>query len=336
MTQTALTLALASMQALPDGEAAPEWVPLLPAGEIRTFDGRGPYRVQDAQALIHASMADPRGALPIDENHATDLAAPKGGEAPARGWIKELQAREDGIWGRVEWTGAGRALVADRAYRGISPVFFHDKAGAIHRIARASLTNYPNLRGLPALHQEDARMGALMTRLAALLGLPEDATEDRITGAVEALKGQGPALQSQLAEIGTALGVAGAKPAAMVETARALQAQQAQVAALQSEVQGLRKKVAEDWMAALIASKRGIPADKREGLISLHMQDSDEAVRIAGLYPTFTQTHTTAAPPADGDGAPALNAEQLKIAEMLGQNPAEFAKALAADRKEQK
>lgn len=336
MTQTALTLALASMQALPDGEAAPEWVPLLPAGEIRTFDGRGPYRVQDAQALIEASMADPRGALPIDENHATDLAAPKGGEAPARGWIKELQAREDGIWGRVEWTGAGRTLVADKAYRGISPVFIHDKAGAIHRIARASLTNYPNLRGLPALHQEDARMGALMTRLAALLGLPEDATEDRITGAVEALKGQGPALQSQLAEIGTALGVAGAAPGAVVEAARALQAQQAQVAALQSEVQGLRKKVAEDWWAGQIAAKRAIPADRKDALIALHMQDAAQADQIAALYPALNPTATTAAPPAGGDGTPALNAEQLKIAEMLGQDPAEFAKALAADRKEQK
>lgn len=332
MTQTALTLALASMRALPDGEDAPEWVHLLPAGEIRTFDRRGPYRVKDAQAVIAASMEDPRG-LPIDQDHATDR---PGMEAPARGWIEELQARPDGIWGRVKWNPSGIALLADRAYRGISPVIFHDSAGVVIKIARAALTNVPNLRGLTALHQEDARMGALMTRLAALLGLPEDATEDRITGAVEALKGQGPALQSQLAEIGTALGVAGAAPGAVVEAARALQAQQAQVAALQSEVQGLRKKVAEDWWAGQIAAKRGIPADRKDALIALHMQDAAQADQIAGLYPVLNATGTAAAPPAGGDGAPALNAEQLKIAEMLGQDPAEFAKALAADRKEQK
>ncbi|MCD9150122.1 phage protease [Pseudophaeobacter sp. MA21411-1] len=31
--------------------------------------------------------------------------APKGLPAPARGWITATQARNDGIWGRVEWTG---------------------------------------------------------------------------------------------------------------------------------------------------------------------------------------------------------------------------------------
>lgn len=332
MTHTALTLALCAMRALPDGEDAPEWINLLPAGAaIHTYDGRGPYRVQDAEAVIAASMADPRG-IPVDQDHATDR---PGMEAPARGWITQMQARADGIWGRAEWTGAGRALLADRAYRGISPVIFHDKAGVVQRIARASLTNVPNLRGLAALHQEDARMGPLMTRLAALLGLPEDATEDRITGAVEALRGQAPALQSQLSEIGVALGVSGSSPTAMVEAARALQAQQTQVTALQSEVQGLRQKMAEGWWAAQIGAKRAIPADRKDALIALHMQDPAQADQIAGLYPTLGATVTTAAPPAKGaDGTPALNAEELKIAEMLGQDPAEFAKALAAERKD--
>jgi phage I-like protein len=122
----------------------------------------------------------------------------------------------------------------------------------------------------------------------------------------------------------------------VIEAARALQAQQAQVAALQSEVQGLRKRVAEDWWAGQIAAKRAIPADRKDALIALHMQDAAQADQIAALYPALGPTTATAAPPTDGDGTPALNAEQLKIAELLGQDPAEFAKALAADRKEQK
>lgn len=61
-----------------------------------TREPQRPYRVLNAEDVIAESMASPRG-IPIDENHATDLAAPLGGPAPARGWIVELQARADGI-----------------------------------------------------------------------------------------------------------------------------------------------------------------------------------------------------------------------------------------------
>ncbi|MGY6517055.1 phage protease, partial [Vibrio parahaemolyticus] len=76
--------------------------------------------------------------------------------APARGWIVALQARRDGIWGKVEWTPEGRKLVP--GYRGISPVIRHDKqSGRIDAILRASLTNTPNLSGLVTLHSEAAQ-----------------------------------------------------------------------------------------------------------------------------------------------------------------------------------
>ncbi len=115
MTRTSSLVALCSALALPIGDAAngdgvPEWVHLLPAGVVRTVDGRGPYHCTSLQ-----SVADLLGGkrLPIDENHATD----KGGKAlgmpaPARGWIVALEARDDGLWGQVEWTGEGRKLMA--------------------------------------------------------------------------------------------------------------------------------------------------------------------------------------------------------------------------------
>ena len=106
MDKTSLTTALMGALDLGAGRnagkdacfGAPAWVHLLPAGEIETIDRRGPYRIADAEKLIAAGFAaTPR--LPIDENHATDLAAPKGQPAPARGWITAMEAREDGIWG---------------------------------------------------------------------------------------------------------------------------------------------------------------------------------------------------------------------------------------------
>ena len=88
--------------ALPAGSTGqgPEWVHLIPAGTFSGADGRGPYTLHNPEAVITASIA--AGKLPIDENHAIDLAAPKGGPSPARGWIVELQSRTDGLWGKVE------------------------------------------------------------------------------------------------------------------------------------------------------------------------------------------------------------------------------------------
>jgi len=135
---------------LPD-EGVPEWVHLVPAGTFRGADGRGPYRMVAPQAVIDASMAG--GArLPIDENHATDHAMRTGQPSPARGWIDRMEARPDGLWGHVEWTEPGHALMTERAYRGLSPVFAHTPDGVILKVLRAALTNTPNLTQLTALH----------------------------------------------------------------------------------------------------------------------------------------------------------------------------------------
>lgn len=162
----------------------PQWLHLLPAGTLSTKDGRGPYRVIDPDKIIAASMAD--GNLPLDENHSTDLAAPKGAPSPARGWIVQLLRRSDGIWGRVEWTKAGKRIMEDRQYGGISPVIAHDKDGAITAILRASLTNTPNMKGLTSLHSEDVSQAdrrATRAQLVKLLRLAS-ATDDAIIAKV--------------------------------------------------------------------------------------------------------------------------------------------------------
>lgn len=102
-----LLVILHSALALAADGSVPEWIHLVPAGEFRGADGRGPYRLRDAAALITASMG-PGRRLPLDENHSTDLAATRGEPAPARGWIVDLQSRPDGIWG----ASSGRSPVA--------------------------------------------------------------------------------------------------------------------------------------------------------------------------------------------------------------------------------
>jgi hypothetical protein len=101
-----MTAAMAMMD-LPQADEVPEWVHLLPAarGEVRTFDGRGPYHIADAAAILAASFqSDARDAsgLLIDENHALETAAATGGPSPSRGKIVAMEARADGIRGKVE------------------------------------------------------------------------------------------------------------------------------------------------------------------------------------------------------------------------------------------
>lgn len=190
----------------------PEWVMLIPAGEFCGRDGRGPFRLADPAAVIVAtSELDMPAGLPIDYDHATDFAAPKGRPAPAAGWIRELAARDGALWGRVDWTRHGATAITSREYRYISPVFQYTPEGEVTRLLRAGLTNNPNLY-LTAISAraaagadygrhteaadpadnitdgaEDDAMDALLSELRQILGLHEEAPAEEIVDAVRAL-----------------------------------------------------------------------------------------------------------------------------------------------------
>ncbi|WP_102226915.1 phage protease [Acidimangrovimonas sediminis] len=349
-----LNIALAAAVELPGGADAPEWIHLVPTaqGEVNTFDTRGPYRVEDAAAIVAASMADPRG-LPIDENHSLYIAAPQGQSAPARGWITGMEVRPDGIWGRVEWTAAGRELVASRAYRAISPVIRHDKAGRIHSLTCASLVNRPNFQGLTALNQEITM--TFQTTLAEKLGLAADASEEDILAALPAT-GTDTALtslQSAMGEIGVALGVeAGAKPEAILAAAKAskpkgagdITALQSELTALQAENVELAKRVnvltegsaraaAVSFVDGEIRKGRVGLKPRRDTYIAMHMEDAAKTEELVTGLPILGASGALTAPPAAGkDGEISLNAEQVTAAKMLGLDPKQYAATLKDER----
>lgn len=324
-TSTSLSpVLMASASGASEDVTAPEWIHLLPtaAGDIATDDNRGPYRVEDAAAIIAASFAD-QDRLPIDQDHATDLAAPKGLPAPARGWIVEMQARADGIWGRVEWTREGAAMVADRAYRAISPVILHDKAKRIFAILRASLVNRPNFKGLAALNaaddeqdpnQEDDPVKPL-EQIALALGLQASASVEDILAAIGA-KSTDPALQASLQ--------------AATDAVTALQAtvaeQATQIATL---TQGTQRRAAEAFVDGAIAAKRaGVNAGTRDHFITLHMANPAQTEDLIGKMPQLGPTGMTQTPPAAlKDGEIALNASDIEAARLLGVPVEKFAEA---------
>lgn len=299
------------------GDQPPEWLHLLPAGEARTVDGRGPYRTTDPQAVIAASLQS--GKLVLCENHATDLAAPKGGPSPAQGWITALQNRADGIWGKVDWVEPASAPW--KRYRGVSPVIHHARDGTVLAIARATLTNTPNLAGLTSLHSQENDMD-FRSALVAALGLTGEPDDAAILAAVK----PGVALQSALAPIARAAGVAETADAAAVLAGveRLKGGSDDRITSLQSEVTSLttqltaatdelKRDKAEAFVdGAIVAGRVGL-RPVRDEYVAMHMADPAKAQKLINAMPVLQPGRSGAgvAPPAEGDPQnPALLSQQ--------------------------
>ena len=175
------------------GEAAAtgDWRELIPApnaeGRVQGRDGRW-WRMPDA-AAVAARFDLP---LAVDVNHSSELSAPQGADAPAYGWIEALEARHGAVWGRIEWTDAGRNAVASKAYRYLSPVFtFEPKSHAIERVTSVALVNAPNFP-LAANHAGDfppaQEISAVDEAIRTALGLAEQATPSEAVTAINALR----------------------------------------------------------------------------------------------------------------------------------------------------
>jgi phage I-like protein len=300
----------------------PAWVHLLPAGTATGRDGRGPYRLNEPRKVI-ARTHDYAGSmdLPIDYDHQSDFGAVPGigGTAPAAGWIKDLQVRPNGIWGRAEWTPRATAHIRAREYRHLSPVFdYAPKTGEIMRLRRAGLTNNPNFE-LTALAGAGESMDETMKRIRALLGLPEAAPDNQVITALEKVAGGGA----------TAANAALLDPTRYVpvelyrETASAL----AELRAGTTESDATR---AAD---AAIAAGKLTPAMRDWAVATCRENPAGFAEFVDKMPAVFAHlskiSHATAAPPPRGAQSGAgLTAEQLAICRNLGIAPDAYAKNL--------
>jgi phage I-like protein len=183
--------AINSIEIPPQETGAPEWVQLVPAGEVIGRDGR--KWQNDRPEMVLQSFTELARDLPIDIEHSTEHKAPKGEPAPATGWIKELQNRSGEIWARAEWNAAGKELVDEKAYRYLSPVIiYQQKSGTIVGITSVALTNQPNFKMSALNHQqvsnEHTEESEMLKALLAALALPENATEAEALAKVQILK----------------------------------------------------------------------------------------------------------------------------------------------------
>lgn len=335
-------ISAALMSALPLPEMgtepkAPEWIQILPAtqGVLETYDGRGPYRVDDIDALIATSFArSRRGRIPIDQDHAIAKAAPQGNPAPARGWITEMQARDDGLYGKVTWTKAGAEMVADGAYESVSPVLMHTTDKRVVFIREVSLVNRQNLRGMAALQSEEN--SAMLKKLIEMLGLGEDATEDQVMSALKSKMEAKPAAQSEdLGRVAKAAGLAeDAKAddivAAVQSAIEVSTGEERLITALQAEVDVLKKdgkrRDAEAAVSEARAKGKGIGKATEKVLVSLHMEGNMDAFNeMVAAQSDLSATHTS-------DTAPNLDSATMSAEEISDKASAYMAKCEAEGR----
>lgn len=167
---------------LPQNSNAPEWMQLLPVGDVDGRDGRS-WKNPDPQAVIERTLASGRDVV-LDWEHATELKAPKGEPAPAAAWFKEYKIEDGYIWGKPNYTPNGLESVKNQEQRYISPVFRFTKDNTIWDITSVALTNSNNLYLKALNHQTktpDEVTPMTPEQLKALLkalGLPEDANFD--------------------------------------------------------------------------------------------------------------------------------------------------------------
>ncbi|MGI2196880.1 phage protease [Shewanella baltica] len=182
MSVTALTALCFNMMAL-EANAPGIWLPMIPAGNFTGIDGRS-WMNPNPDAVV-ASFTKKR---PFDVEHATHIKAPKGEEAPASGWITQVENRAGEIWGFVKWNAEGRELIEEEKYAFYSPAFAHDPdTGVIYSLESAGLTNSPNLN-VPALNRQEDDPMKLPKLLTDLLGLAEDASAEQAVVAINAIK----------------------------------------------------------------------------------------------------------------------------------------------------
>jgi phage I-like protein len=284
-----------------DAASPPEWVHLIPAGTFSGRDGRGPYRL-DAEAVL-AAYARHGADLPIDYEHQSLEAADKRGPVPAAGWIRELAAREDGIWGRVEWTPSATALLAERAYRYLSPVFRHDRSGRVVALEGAGLTHTPNLYLRAAARQEDPMD---LTPLAEALGIDPSADIETIA-----------AHAKQLREAATRE----PDPAQYVPVAMHKQVSD-QLAALQAEI---ARRDAEAAVAEAMAARKISPG-LRDWALAYAARDLDGFRAFAAAAPEIVPSGETK-PAAHAVAGVTLADEDRIAARLLGMTEEAFAQA---------
>lgn len=178
---------LAMIQALGQPGDVPDWIRIFPSGWVETTKYPRFLCDDESMNLVIADFEDRGVDIVVDYEHQTL----SGGKAPAAGWIKELEARPDGLWGRVEWTKEAAGYLKNREYRYHSPVFWtRDSDQRVVELLQVSLTNSPATKHQDPLINKNKggnEMDFFKLVLQAL-GLTGEQDETKVLGVLKAAR----------------------------------------------------------------------------------------------------------------------------------------------------
>jgi phage I-like protein len=175
------------------GEADdPSWIKVAPRGRVTTRDGRS--FSFDPERLVARFKVDGID-VPVDLDHSVALRAKHGETASVLGWVKELEARQDGLFARVEWLSSGVEVLRARTHRFVSPTFHHTATGEATWLHSVALVAAPAL-AQPAVASAKVNPGpnqpshqeTSMKSVLSALGLAEGADEAACLAAITTLK----------------------------------------------------------------------------------------------------------------------------------------------------
>lgn len=178
------------------------WVQLAPMGEHR--HGQYTQRVtsKTVRRVIASFKADAKAAgssfagMPFYIGHPdVPHLANEYPDKKAYGWVMDLAEREDGLYGQVKWSEAGRTLIANAHYKFLSPYWELEAKREGNKtmadpvsLISVGLTNRPNFKGLKPLANEEPggsedepmKQGTKMATLVALLKLANDVSDTEV------------------------------------------------------------------------------------------------------------------------------------------------------------
>ena len=331
------------LSVLKEMTGAPTEFQILPWGKI-DISGDEPAYLYDQEAAALIEEFKERGNdMVVDYEHQTMQDV----QAPAAGWIKRLVWKgTEGLWAVVEWTGKAAEYLSSREYRYFSPVIWITaKDRRVILLENVALTNQPKINNLKPLmakmrhedNQNQEREEIMIAKLKKLLGLANEAGEDKIEEAVTQLVAKNTKLEADAAKVVACKEVMvalGAKEDAgkdeVVQIVASLKAPADVAKTLSLEVTALKQKIA---------------AMEQEDLISLALKEGKTSPEeldkwgrdLAGKAPEQFRQIVLSRPagsviPVDGikiaakDTQGAVDAAQRSINEMMGIDEETFKK----------
>ncbi len=305
----------------------------VPLGNFQHERGLQIINEDTLQRVLQIAKAEQAG-IPVDFAHASFESK----DAQTAGLLlaDSLKAEPDGLYGELEWTKEAEAMIREKKFRYLSPVFTfspeESKDGKLYieKLVSLGLTNHPNIPAMKPLFNQlemEEKMDELLTRLKEFLGLPDDAGNSELSESLFTRLGEVESLQKDLAALKEAAGlpieISTVEVAAAIEkNANRLQQEEGRPTVeewqtLKVELAEIKQRDLEAKVNSAIAEGKILPAQK-EWAVSYAVSDPQGFGSFLVNSRPMVQMGELVEIAKKGNGKFPLSETQEKINKLLG------------------